>query len=102
MLHQLRICAFLRKRNTTPKALKEPCDPFYKYSVVQVEMLEDHVYNNPQPLSSFEKVSLQMLQDIQERLIYRTYIYIRSDILSYKPAPGDLAYPEKLVMMQVR
>ena len=71
-------------------------------SVTQVEMLEDHVYNNPQPLKSFEKVALQMLQDVQERLVYRTYIYMNSDILNYKPASGDLAYPDKLQMMQVR
>lgn len=63
--------------------------------------MEDHVYNNPQPLISFEKVALQMLHDVQERLVYRTYIYIGSDILNYKPAGGDLAYPDKLQMMQV-
>ena len=64
-------------------------------------MLEDHVYNNPRPLRAFERVALQMLQDVQERLVYRTYIYINSDILNYKPAAGDLAYPDKLQMMQV-
>ncbi|XP_067948240.1 conserved oligomeric Golgi complex subunit 3-like [Watersipora subatra] len=69
-------------------------------SILKVEMLEDHVQNNPQPLQSFEKVALQMLQDVQERLVYRTYIYIDSDILKYKPASGDLAYPDKLQMMQ--
>ena len=64
-------------------------------------MLEDHVYNNPRPLRAFERVALQMLQDVQERLVYRTYIYINSDILNNKPAAGDLAYPDKLQMMQV-
>lgn len=59
------------------------------------------MYNNPQPLVSFEKVALQMLQDVQERLVYRTYIYMNTDILNYKPASGDLAYPDKLQMMQV-
>lgn len=43
-----------------------------------------------------------MLMDMQERLVYRTYIYIRSDILQYSAAQGDLAYPEKLEMMQVQ
>lgn len=41
-----------------------------------------------------------MLEDVQERLVYRTHIYIRSDILNYNPAAGDLAYPEKLEMME--
>jgi len=45
-------------------------------------------------------VSGQMLEDVQERLVYRTSVYIRSDILGYSPAPGDLAYPEKLEMME--
>jgi hypothetical protein len=42
-----------------------------------------------------------MLEDVQERLVYRTHIYIRQEILNYNPAEGDLAYPEKLQMMEV-
>ena len=42
-----------------------------------------------------------MLEDVQERLLYRTHIYIRAEILNYNPAEGDLAYPEKLQMMEV-
>lgn len=42
-----------------------------------------------------------MLEDVQERLVYRTQVYIRDEILGYKPSPGDIAYPEKLEMMQV-
>lgn len=42
-----------------------------------------------------------MLEDVQERLMYRTHIYIQTDITGYNPAPGDLAYPEKLEMMEV-
>jgi hypothetical protein len=55
-----------------------------------------------QELKAFEVVCRQMLMDIQERFVYRTYIYIKSDILSYAPAQGDLAYPEKLEMMEVQ
>jgi hypothetical protein len=43
-----------------------------------------------QELKAFEVVCRQMLMDIQERFVYRTYIYIKSDILSYAPAQGDL------------
>ena len=32
--------------------------------------------------------------------MYRTSVYVRTDILGYNPAPGDLAYPEKLEMME--
>jgi len=51
-------------------------------------------------LPVFEACITQMLQDVQERLVYRSHIYIQSDILNYKPAPGDLAYPDKLEMME--
>ena len=54
-----------------------------------------------QELRAFELVCRQMLMDVQERLVYRTYIYIKSDILQYAAAQGDLAYPEKLEMMEV-
>ena len=43
-----------------------------------------------------------MLEDVQERLVYRTHIYIQAEILGYHPADGDLAYPDKLEMMEVR
>ncbi|XP_048763824.1 conserved oligomeric Golgi complex subunit 3-like isoform X2 [Ostrea edulis] len=69
-------------------------------SIMKVEMLEEHAQANAQELSSFSNVCHQMLMDMQERLVYRTYIYIRSDILQYSAAQGDLAYPEKLEMMQ--
>ncbi|XP_059143822.1 conserved oligomeric Golgi complex subunit 3-like isoform X2 [Physella acuta] len=69
-------------------------------SILKIEMMEEHVKQNPQELVAFESVCQQMLMDIQERLVYRTYIYIKSDILQYNAAPGDLAYPEKLEMME--
>lgn len=53
-------------------------------------------------LGAFAAGVKQMLEDVQERLVYRTHIYIQTDILGYKPAPGDLAYPAKLEMMEVR
>lgn len=53
-------------------------------------------------LAAFDAVVKQMLEDVQERLVYRTHIYIQTDIIGYNPAPGDLAYPDKLEMMEVR
>lgn len=41
-----------------------------------------------------------MLEDVQERLVYRTHIYIREEILNFNPSPGDLTYPEKLEIME--
>ncbi|XP_073436380.1 conserved oligomeric Golgi complex subunit 3 isoform X2 [Dendrobates tinctorius] len=68
--------------------------------ILKIEMLEDHVQNNVDQLGAFAAVVKQMLEDVQERLVYRTHIYIQTDILGYKPAPGDLAYPDKLEMME--
>ncbi|XP_050396533.1 conserved oligomeric Golgi complex subunit 3 isoform X1 [Patella vulgata] len=69
-------------------------------SILKIEMMEEHISNNSQELAAFEVICKQMLMDVQERLVYRTYIYIKSDILNYSPASGDLAYPEKLEMME--
>ncbi|KAL1430614.1 hypothetical protein MTO96_014860 [Rhipicephalus appendiculatus] len=71
-------------------------------SILKVEMMEQHVAANPNELRAFCKVAQQMLEDVQERLVYRTLVYIRTDILGYNPAPGDLAYPEKLEMMEAQ
>ncbi|XP_062989259.1 conserved oligomeric Golgi complex subunit 3 [Elgaria multicarinata webbii] len=68
--------------------------------ILKNEMLEDHVQNNVEQLAAFAAGVKQMLEDVQERLVYRTHIYIETDIVGYKPAPGDLAYPAKLEMMQ--
>ncbi|KAL0185049.1 hypothetical protein M9458_020745, partial [Cirrhinus mrigala] len=68
--------------------------------ILKNEMLEDHVHNNAVQLAAFDAVVKQMLEDVQERLVYRTHIYIQTDIMGYKPAPGDLAYPDKLEMME--
>jgi hypothetical protein len=69
-------------------------------TILKVEMIEEHVKNSAKELSTFETVCTQMLEDVQERLVYRTQVYVRTEILGYKPSPGDIAYPEKLEMMQ--
>nr|CAD7433722.1 unnamed protein product [Timema monikensis] len=69
-------------------------------SILRLEMLEEHVHNNPEKLEAFGHVAWQMLQDSQERLVFRAHCYFESDILQYRPSPGDLAYPEKLEMME--
>jgi hypothetical protein len=54
-----------------------------------------------EPLAAFGRLAWQLLQDVQERLVFRAHLYLKSDIEEYKPASGDLAYPEKLEMMEV-
>uniref|UniRef100_A0A336LNT1 Conserved oligomeric Golgi complex subunit 3 n=1 Tax=Culicoides sonorensis TaxID=179676 RepID=A0A336LNT1_CULSO len=69
-------------------------------SILRIEMIEEHVQNDPESLEAFGKIINQLLQDVQERLVFRAHLYLQSDILNYNPSPGDLAYPDKLEMME--
>ncbi|XP_065079066.1 conserved oligomeric Golgi complex subunit 3 isoform X2 [Ochlerotatus camptorhynchus] len=69
-------------------------------SILRVEMLDEHVNYNPESLEAFAKIVYQLLQDVQERIGFRAQNYLESDILNYRPSAGDLAYPEKLEMME--
>ncbi|XP_078050424.1 conserved oligomeric Golgi complex subunit 3 [Augochlora pura] len=68
--------------------------------ILRIEMLDEHVQNNFEPLEGFGNICLQLLHDVQERLVFRAHLYLQSDVLNYNPSPGDLAYPEKLRMME--
>ncbi|XP_053994428.1 conserved oligomeric Golgi complex subunit 3 [Hylaeus volcanicus] len=68
--------------------------------ILRIEMLDEHVQNNFEPLEGFGNICLQLLHDVQERLVFRAQLYLQSDVLNYNPSPGDLAYPEKLKMME--
>lgn len=53
-------------------------------------------------MEAFATIAHQLLQDVQERLVFRAHLYLQSDIQNFNPSSGDLAYPEKLEMMEVR
>uniref|UniRef100_A0A182JUF3 Conserved oligomeric Golgi complex subunit 3 n=1 Tax=Anopheles christyi TaxID=43041 RepID=A0A182JUF3_9DIPT len=69
-------------------------------SILKVEMLDEHVSYSPESLEAFAKIVYQLLQDVQERIGFRAQNYLESDIRNYRPSAGDLAYPEKLEMME--
>ncbi|EDW87538.1 conserved oligomeric Golgi complex subunit 3 [Drosophila yakuba] len=69
-------------------------------SILRIEMLEEHVQQNPVALEAFATIAHQLLQDVQERLVFRAHLYLQSDIQNFNPSSGDLAYPEKLEMME--
>uniref|UniRef100_A0A182PBZ5 Conserved oligomeric Golgi complex subunit 3 n=1 Tax=Anopheles epiroticus TaxID=199890 RepID=A0A182PBZ5_9DIPT len=69
-------------------------------SILKVEMLDEHVSYSPDSLEAFAKIVYQLLQDVQERIGFRAQNYLESDIRNYRPSAGDLAYPEKLEMME--
>lgn len=68
-------------------------------TLIKYEFIEDNL--DQDELESFVKAMKVLLQDTQERLVYRCNIYIENNILNYVPASGDLAYPQKLEMMKV-
>ncbi|KAH9422523.1 Golgi transport complex subunit 3 [Dermatophagoides pteronyssinus] len=67
-------------------------------ALIKFEFIEENL--NQDELESFVKAMEQLLQDTQERLVYRCNVHIEKNILNYSPASGDLAYPEKLEMMK--
>ncbi|XP_018331497.1 conserved oligomeric Golgi complex subunit 3 isoform X2 [Agrilus planipennis] len=68
-------------------------------NILRNEHLSDYVLNN-EYLDKFVETIRQLLQDVEERLIFRTNVFFQHDLSSYKPSPGDLAYPEKLEQME--
>lgn len=67
-------------------------------SLIKFEFIEENLHQDE--LESFVKAMQQLLQDTQERLVYRCNVHVEKNILNYSPASGDLAYPEKLEMMK--
>lgn len=68
--------------------------------ILRKEMLSDQVYGND-TLEKYVDTVRQMLEDVEERLVFRTNVFLVHDLSAYKPSPGDLAYPEKLEQMEV-
>lgn len=67
--------------------------------ILKNEILEDESLIKFKELQAFCKIIDQLMQDTQERLIYRTNVYVQTDIIDYNPVSGDLAYPEKLELL---
>ncbi|XP_013188759.2 conserved oligomeric Golgi complex subunit 3 [Amyelois transitella] len=68
--------------------------------ILRLELIEEQVNNDPATLGALGAVARALLQDAQERLVFRAHVHLRADVLLYRPARGDLAYPDKLEMME--
>lgn len=68
--------------------------------ILRLEVLEEQVNNDKITLSALGNAAQALLQDVQERLVFRAHVHLRNDVLLYRAAPGDLAYPDKLLMME--
>ncbi|KAH9281295.1 Conserved oligomeric Golgi complex subunit 3 [Echinococcus granulosus] len=65
------------------------------------EFIEDKPAANPNvDLAVFENMCRTLLADVQQRLIYRAHVHIKSQIHDYEPSAGDITYPEKLEMIE--
>lgn len=58
--------------------------------ILKKEMLSDKVVANEQ-LEKYVETIKQLLQDVEERLVFRTNIFFQHDLTGYKPSPGKLA-----------
>jgi hypothetical protein len=95
------------KRQSLRELLELLCKTFYEHLrpiIIHVNHLETlaelHKLINETIRFEFADESFQstmnaLIEDIQERLIFRTEVFIEENILDYKPSYGDLAYPEK-------
>lgn len=68
-------------------------------SILKNEMLSEKVVGDDH-LMKYVDVIRQLLEDVEERLVFRTNVFFKHDLNDYKPSPGDLAYPEKLQQME--
>ncbi len=69
-------------------------------SILKLELMEHNSLGNfGLSGASFKASITQLWEDVQERLVYRAYIFIKTDIQDFSPHEGDLHYPEKLQMM---
>uniref|UniRef100_A0A5K3F764 Conserved oligomeric Golgi complex subunit 3 n=2 Tax=Mesocestoides corti TaxID=53468 RepID=A0A5K3F764_MESCO len=65
------------------------------------EFLDDQINAKSRvDLAVFENMCQSLLADVRQRLIFRADVYIKSQIHDYEPSAGDLAYPEKLEMIE--
>ncbi|EFC50117.1 predicted protein [Naegleria gruberi] len=64
--------------------------------ILRSDILVERVQNKGKPSQAIEHMVHAMIQDIQERLIYRTSLFITNEIARYVPHPEDIDYPNKL------
>lgn len=67
--------------------------------ILRKELMNERVLSNSS-LKKYTETINQLLEDVEERLVFRTNIFFQHDLLGYVPSPGDLAYPEKLIQME--
>ena len=64
--------------------------------ILKTEIIEGQLEGNRYNVHAMENITLQLLQDVQERLVYRVEKFILEEIELFDPKAADLNYPGKL------
>jgi hypothetical protein len=65
--------------------------------LLRIEILSEGIKPRGASAAAFEPIVHHMIQDIQERLIYRASVYISDVLRTYRPSPEELSYPDILI-----
>jgi len=71
-------------------------------AVMKYEVLDGQIRLRGDAGQLVEPIVLRLMQDAQERLIYRAQAHVVEDIGSFYPKPDDLDYPARLATMDSR
>ncbi|OAF66999.1 COG complex subunit 3 [Intoshia linei] len=64
-----------------------------------MELADPTIFQNEVKQSPYQNFCLQLMGDVQERLIFKSYVYADSEIKKYNPSATDLNYPALIEMM---
>lgn len=69
-------------------------------SILGDDASNDQNVSGLNPRAGFVSVMSELVGDIAERIVYRAGMYAQNDIAAYRPAAGDIAYPQMLQMIR--
>lgn len=74
----------------------------YLIEVLKTEILGDEVPRRGFAGKAFAPSAIRAIADAQERIIYRSEVYMRDEIRGFVPEPEHLNYPERILLHQQR
>uniref|UniRef100_A0A6B2KYD7 Conserved oligomeric Golgi complex subunit 3 n=1 Tax=Arcella intermedia TaxID=1963864 RepID=A0A6B2KYD7_9EUKA len=67
------------------------------FHILKTEIVEREIQKKGSSVAAFAPIITRIMEDIQERLIFRTSLLIRDEIEGFKPTKEDLDYPQKII-----
>jgi len=64
--------------------------------ILQYETIDSLIERDPEALAALHPIALRLMEDIKDRLIFISDIYIRDEIADFMPTEADLDYPKLL------